>query len=230
MIVNTRLDTTAAGINLIKRWEAFEAGWYLCPAGVWTIGYGTIDTIYKRLTGRSRDMSTRLTEAEATRLLELALVSIFEPVVERYVTVSITPQMFDALVSFSYNVGPTNFRKSTLLRKFNAGDPEGAAREFSRWRFAKDPKTGQRRELRGLKNRRAQEEALFRAGMQELNRIEAAAEEDRQARLRRQAEETRLEGYQRRAGAPQRLTPKPGTRLPLSNRDRRTARRRLRRS
>jgi lysozyme len=88
----------------------------------------------------------------------------FERDVETLVTVPLTQGRFDALVSFAYNVGADidadtlaeGLGDSTLLRKLNAGDYEGAAQEFKKW----NKNDGQ--VMRGLVRRRAAEEALFR--------------------------------------------------------------------
>ena len=79
----------------------------------------------------------------------------FEKAVNKYVNVEITQSMFDALVSFSFNVGATAFRKSTLLQKLNKGDYDGAADEFLRWN------KGGGKVLAGLTKRRKAERQLF---------------------------------------------------------------------
>ena len=71
------------------------------------------------------------------------------------VKVPISQQMFDALVSFAYNVGAANMAASTLVRKLNAGDINGAAAEFDRWVFSGGAR------LAGLTKRRDAERALF---------------------------------------------------------------------
>jgi lysozyme len=73
----------------------------------------------------------------------------------RNLAVSVAPHEFDALVSFTFNLGEAALARSSLLRKLNTEDRAGAAEEFSRWRFAGG------RELRGLVKRRAAERALF---------------------------------------------------------------------
>lgn len=78
--------------------------------------------------------------------------------VGRLVTEPVTQEQFDALVSFTFNVGGGNLASSTLLRKLNAGDCHGAAAEFPRWNRAKG------RVLNGLSKRRADERATFEAG------------------------------------------------------------------
>jgi lysozyme len=78
--------------------------------------------------------------------------------VHRFVTVPITQSQFDALVSLVFNIGPTAFKSSTLLRKLNAGDCVGAAKQFLRW----DKVRG--KIIRGLSKRRAAEATLFSRG------------------------------------------------------------------
>lgn len=162
MHINDILDTTPEGVELIKSFEGFVDHWYQDAVGVWTIGYGTTEPIYRKLTGRTRQAGTKITEREAHRLLVGALITIFEPVVERAVRTDITPSMFSALVSFSYNVGPGNFNRSTLLKMVNAGRLKEAAEQFSRWTWATKP-NGQRIQLPGLVRRRRAEQDLFLA-------------------------------------------------------------------
>lgn len=90
----------------------------------------------------------------AERLLKVGLVS-YESDVSRLVKVSLTQGQFDALVSFTYNLGARSLSTSTLLRKLNAGDYAGAADEFMRWNKAGG------KVLNGLTRRREAERALF---------------------------------------------------------------------
>lgn len=76
------------------------------------------------------------TDTECTKLLHEDLNKIYGPAVLSMVTVPITQGQFNALTDFAYNLGLANLRGSTLLRKLNAGDKAGAAREFMRWRYA----------------------------------------------------------------------------------------------
>lgn len=80
------------------------------------------------------------------------------PCVNKYVTYSkLTQHQFDALVDFTYNLGCGSLRGSTLLKKLNAGDIEGAANEFPRWnKIGKIPNAG-------LTRRRIAEQKLFRS-------------------------------------------------------------------
>jgi lysozyme len=133
------------GLNLIKKYEGLKLEAYLCPANVWTIGYGH--------TGDDVEEGMEISEEEATDLLVEDL-NRFEDVVNR-VKSPLTQSMYDALVSFTYNVGGGAFLKSTLLRKLAVRDYVGAAEEFPKWN------KGGGRVLNGLVRRRAEEKALF---------------------------------------------------------------------
>ncbi|ARA92852.1 hypothetical protein AWN76_006535 [Rhodothermaceae bacterium RA] len=150
---NALLDTTPDGLALIRRCERFAGRWYRCPAGLWTIGYGTTEHLLPGI--HRQTLPGPITKADAERLLRRSLIQVFEPAVERLVRVDLTANQFSALVSFAYNVGVPRFARSTLLRKLNRGDYEGAAAEFERWVYA----GGQR--LRGLVHRRRAERTLF---------------------------------------------------------------------
>jgi lysozyme len=142
------MKTSPRGIALIKSAEGLRLKAYPDPGtgGLpWTIGYGSTS-------GVTRNMV--ITEAQAEQMLEEDLVR-FERIVERAVRVPVNQGQFDALVSFTYNVGEGNFTKSTLLRKLNAGDAAGASEQFSRWVNAAG------KVLPGLVKRRAAECAMF---------------------------------------------------------------------
>lgn len=141
--------TGDAGKNLIKQFEGFRAEAYLCPAGVMTIGYGTT-----KIKGHKVKEGMKITSEEADVFLEEDLKT-FEDVVNRLVLVDLTQNQFDALVSFVYNLGPSNFEKSTLLKKVNAKAFDVAAEEFLKW----DKAGGNR--LPGLTRRRKAERVLF---------------------------------------------------------------------
>lgn len=123
------MQISKAGVDLIKRFEGFQAAPYLCPAGVPTIGYGST----RWDDGRPVTLQDQpVTEQEATRLLLLTLPQ-FERGVTGLVTVELTQNQFDALVSFAYNLGLGNLGNSTLLKRVNARDFLGASDEFPRW-------------------------------------------------------------------------------------------------
>lgn len=140
-----KLTTSHEGLQLIKRYEGLSLKAYLCPAGVWTIGYGHTGGVPP---GRV------ITEQQAEDILKDDLQHA-EDEVDELVSVPLTQQQFDALVSFTYNLGGANLANSTLLRKLNNKDYEGAANQFSRWIRAGG------RTLEGLVRRRAEERELF---------------------------------------------------------------------
>lgn len=145
------MKTGTQGVELIKHYEGLRLKPYLCPAGIPTIGYGS--TQYPD--GRKVTLVDRpLTEEEADSLLEATLVP-FERDVERMLEVKVTQRMFDALVSFAYNLGAAALRGSTLLKKLNQGDKDGAAAEFGKWINAGG------KPLPGLIKRRESEKRLF---------------------------------------------------------------------
>lgn len=152
--LNSLLDTNIHGLAIIRNAESFSPTWYRCPAGVWTIGFGTTEN---SVVGINRQTLTApITKADAERLLRRSLIQVYEPGVERLVKVLLSENQFSALVSFVYNIGVRRFSHSTLLRKLNQGDVTGAAGEFERWVYA-----GGKR-LRGLVMRRAAERQLFK--------------------------------------------------------------------
>lgn len=141
---------SANGVNLIKRFEGLRLEAYLDDGyKIPTIGYGTT-----RINNRTVPMGLTISEAQAEKYLKDDLEK-FEKIVNEQVGVSLTQNQFDALVSFTYNLGGHNLASSTLLKKLNSGDYEGAANEFSRWVFANGIK------LRGLERRRKAEKEMF---------------------------------------------------------------------
>lgn len=137
------------GIQFLKQWEGFEANAYKDTGGVWTIGYGTI-----KWKGQPVVQGMTITEKEAELALQEDLAWA-QTAVNQLVRVSLTQNMFDALVSFVYNVGETAFRKSTLLRLLNQGNYTEVSKQFERWKFDNG------KEVKGLLNRREAERALF---------------------------------------------------------------------
>jgi lysozyme len=151
---NEALVLSSAGANLIKHFESCMKNCgpdryttYRCPAGVVTIGWGTTD----KRKFNAGDVWTRA-QCDAAFLEDMR---IYESDVKRLVKVKLTQWQYDALVSFCYNCGSGNLAKSTLLRKVNAQDFEGAALEFQKWN------KGNGKVLAGLVRRRASESLLF---------------------------------------------------------------------
>jgi lysozyme len=153
--MNEHLKLSPAGANLIKHFEGclkphggkFKA--YKCPANVWTIGWGSTHH-----GGHKIDAATEWTLEECSEAFLRDMAS-FERDVRHYVKVPLEQFQFDALTSFTYNVGASNLAKSTLLKKLNARDYDGAAQEFKKWNKA-NGKT-----LAGLTRRRQSESLLF---------------------------------------------------------------------
>ncbi|GFE76494.1 lysozyme [Novosphingobium sp. TCA1] len=138
-------NSSRAGLGLVKTFEGCELNAYLCPAGVWTIGWG-------RTTNVKRGDTCTQAQADAWLVAEY---DAFEAKVRSLVKVPLTTNQLGALVSFAYNVGVGALGSSTLLRLLNAGDYAGAAAQFGRWNKAAG------RVLAGLTKRRAAEAALF---------------------------------------------------------------------
>lgn len=150
------MQTSKAGIDLIKKWEGFSAKPYLCPAGVWTIGYGSTH-------GVTADTQP-IGEEEGMARLRLE-VRKWETAISRLVKVPLNQHQFDALVSFIHNLGAGAFQRSTLRAKLNRGEYETAAGQFDKWVFAGG------RKLAGLIARRGAERALFLTPLQKRGKI-----------------------------------------------------------
>lgn len=147
------------GLDLIKHFESsgeLKPGSkfltaYRCPADVWTIGYGHTGLTHKDGTVKAGRV---ITVQEAEDLLRHDL-SVFAAGVDELAKVELNQDQFDALVSFAFNVGLGALKSSTLLRKLNAGDYDGAAGQFPQWN------KGGGKVLAGLTRRRASERNLF---------------------------------------------------------------------
>jgi lysozyme len=134
------------GINLIKYFEGCKLTAYFDSKGVITIVIGhTGPDVYKGLV---------ITQEQADNLLDRDLDTA-ENAVNLYVNKKISQNMFDALVSFSFNVGGGNLKSSTLLRLINLGMFNEASKQFIRWNKAGG------KVLSGLTRRRQAEQALF---------------------------------------------------------------------
>ncbi|HID7492764.1 TPA: lysozyme [Enterobacter hormaechei] len=144
------MQTSEKGIALIKEFEGCRLTAYQDSVGVWTIGYGWTQPVE----GKPIRAGMTIKQETAERLLKTGLVS-YEKDVSRLVKVRLKQGEFDALVSFTYNLGARSLSTSTLLRKLNAGDYAGAADEFLRWNKAGG------KVLNGLTRRREAERALF---------------------------------------------------------------------
>ena len=125
----SNFKTSQNGINLITEFEGFRANPYLDQNNIPTIGYGS--THYSDGSAVTMDDDS-ISQSDAVALLQI-YVKKFEDVVNNDVTANINQNQFDALVDFTYNVGPGNFASSTLLKVIN-GDVDGdVATQFMRW-------------------------------------------------------------------------------------------------
>jgi lysozyme len=142
------VKTSEAGLDHIEQSEGIRYTAYLDTGGVWTIGVGhTGPEVVKGL--RATDEQVRAWLEEDVREAEDA--------VNRLVKVELTQNQFDMLVSFVFNVGEGQFKKSTMLKLINAGDMEGAAAQFPRWCYDNG------KMIQGLLNRRLAEQKIFLA-------------------------------------------------------------------
>ena len=140
-------------VELAKHHEGFRARAYLDPIGIPTIGYG-LTRYFHRPGAPKVKMGDVITEDEASFALAATMQSFFDQAAAA-TTVKLEQFQVDALASFIYNVGVANFRNSTMLRLINAGDFDGAARQFPRWNKAGG------KVLPGLTRRRNDEMLMF---------------------------------------------------------------------
>jgi lysozyme len=165
-------EINQAGLDLIKSFEGILDGNpatvnldpYVDPVGIYTIGWGHAifwgNGFLKTSTPNARAIAKQLypnglTMQQAEDLLRADIRAHSIPV-ESLIKVPVTDNQFAALVSFAFNLGTNNLRNSTLLRKLNARDYDGAALEFAKWNKAGG------KVLRGLTRRREAEAMLFR--------------------------------------------------------------------
>ena len=139
------MKTSAEGLALIKKFEGLELKAYKCAAGVWTIGYGHTKDVQE---------GDEWSESHADHMLEVELEE-FEGYINDNVTVALSQNQFDALVSWVYNLGPANLKASTMLKVLNSGDYEGVPAQIQRWNKAGG------KVLEGLIRRRKAEALLF---------------------------------------------------------------------
>ena len=139
------MKTSEEGVALIRHFEGCRLEAYLCPAGVWTIGYGhTLDV-------REGDVI----DQEAAEALLIEDLEEFEGYVTSLVEIELKQHQFDALVAWTFNLGPTNLKESTMLNRINYGPLSDVPFQLQRWNRA----GGQ--VLDGLVKRRAAEAALW---------------------------------------------------------------------
>ncbi len=155
------MRTSLNGINLIKTFEGFSAVPYLCPAKYLTIGYGHVveETGIRKLEAGKEKIPVSsfqypITRLQAEEILRNDLIR-FELAVKKLITAPINQNQFDALVSFTYNLGAGALQRSTLRSKVNRLEHELAACEFLKWIYASG------RKLSGLVARRRAEAEIY---------------------------------------------------------------------
>ena len=144
--VSKSLEIAAA---LCRRFEGFSAKPYLCPAGYWTIGYGTV---YKPDGTQVKENDEPITKETAEEWLQHELkYNYCAGVLKASPNLAEHPQALGAITDFAYNLGVARYRASTLRRRINEEDWESAKKELARWI------RGGGRVLRGLVLRRKAE-------------------------------------------------------------------------
>lgn len=149
-------NVSEAGVRLVKKFEGLHKVGddglihsYRCPAGKWTIGWGSCKGVRSGM---------RITKEEAEQRL-IDDLDEHAKAIHRYVEVPLSQNQYDALTSFIFNVGAANFKSSTLLKRLNAGLYHDVPDQLMRWNKARVD--GKLTPLRGLTRRRTAEAALF---------------------------------------------------------------------
>ena len=151
-----------SGRKLLTEWEGKRNKIYLDSRGLPTIGVGHLLKVDELSSGKVNiggilyEYGNGFTDDQVDELLGFDLAWA-EGAVTRYVTVPLTQNQFDALVSFVFNVGEKAFHQSTLLKFLNAGDYDHVPAQLSRWTHCGG------RILSGLVNRRNNEIKLWGA-------------------------------------------------------------------
>lgn len=143
-----KMQISEEGLSIIKKFEGCELESYLCPAGVWTIGYGHTKGVKE---------GDKINKEEAEYLLQEEMIE-YENYINDLVEVPLQQHMFDALVSWVYNLGSGNLQSSTLLRVLNEGKYDEVPAQIRRW----NKSNGQ--VLEGLVRRREAEAVMFMGG------------------------------------------------------------------
>ncbi len=142
---------TSNGLKLIKRLEGFSAKAYLDVAGLPTIGYGHLIKLHEK-----HLLENTITESQAEELLKVD-IAVAETAVARLITVPLTDCQFDALVSFTFNLGAGALQRSTLRAKLNREEYWSVPAELMRWIYADS------RKVQGLIMRRIAEVRIYSA-------------------------------------------------------------------
>jgi len=145
LIWSIYMQLSNKGHDILKYFEGCRLEAYQDSVGVWTIGYGHTKGVHEGMT---------ITQEEAEQMLLEELVE-YEGYVEKLVEVPLNQEQFDALTVWVYNLGPTNFKSSTLLKRLNEGNFEDVPNQIKRW----DKAGG--KQLLGLTKRREAEARHF---------------------------------------------------------------------
>jgi len=140
-----KMQISEEGRQLIKKFEGCELEAYKCSANVWTIGYGRTKNVSRGDT---------CTQEQADKWLEEEL-PVYGAYVSDAVLVPLDQNQFDALVAWTYNLGPTNLNNSTMLKVLNENKKEEVPGQMRRWNKANG------KVLEGLERRRLAESLLF---------------------------------------------------------------------
>lgn len=145
------MSALSLAVELIKKSEGFKSKPYLCPAGIWTVGWGSIrgqdgSRIAPETPPITMEEGNALLERDATRA-QIAVNSL--------VKVNLTEGQEAALIDFLYNLGIGNFKSSTLLKKVNRSEHMDVPYEFRKWVY------GLGKKLPGLILRREREILLY---------------------------------------------------------------------
>ncbi|HHY0331108.1 TPA: lysozyme [Vibrio cholerae] len=121
--IDDELSVSENGLRHIANEEGCRAQAYQCSADVWTIGLGHTSGV------KQDDKATN----EQVAQYFVKDVATAEEVVKKHITQTPSQAEYDMMVSFVFNLGAGNFQTSTLLRKFNQGDNQGACQQYPRW-------------------------------------------------------------------------------------------------
>ena len=139
------MNISEEGLSLIKKFEGCELKSYRCSANVLTIGYGHTKGV---------EENQKITQEEAEEMLASELGE-YEDYINDMVECDLEQHQFDALVAWVYNLGPTNLRSSTMLKRLNANDLDDVPAQIRRWNKAGG------KVLAGLTRRREAEALMF---------------------------------------------------------------------
>jgi len=132
---------------LIKQFEGCKLLAYLCPAGVWTIGWGSTGNDVKKGVVWTQEQADRRLFADASYFWMASLK--ISPIL------ALHPEVHNAIADFCYNLGVTRYKSSTLRKRVDAEDWDGAQEEIVKWVY------GGGKKLRGLVLRREAEAAVI---------------------------------------------------------------------